>query len=71
MTDLSKTKQAEIRVAELLEAIEAANKHYYEEDTPTISDAQYDLLMRELEALEKQYPHLQRADSPTLRLLPL
>ncbi|MCL2012104.1 MAG: NAD-dependent DNA ligase LigA [Cystobacterineae bacterium] len=56
-----------LRIAELRERIHYHNHRYYILDSPEISDLSYDLLLRELEFLEKQYPHLQTADSPTAR----
>ena len=44
------------------------NRQYYELDQPEITDAQYDVLFRELQALEKQYPAIASPDSPTLRV---
>ena len=41
------------------------NKRYYEEDSPTISDFQYDELMRQLKALEEKHPELLSAQSPS------
>ncbi len=49
-------------------AIEEANYRYYVLDAPTISDAEYDRLFRELEALEREHPELAAADSPTRRV---
>jgi DNA ligase (NAD+) len=46
--------------------INEARDAYYERDTTIISDAEYDGLMHELEALERTYPELQSQDSPTL-----
>jgi DNA ligase (NAD+) len=46
--------------------INEARDAYYERDTTIISDAEYDSLMHELEALERAYPQLQSQDSPTL-----
>lgn len=57
-------KQAEIRVEELIEILTEANRKYYVEDAPTLSDYEFDMLMKELEALEKEYPELARPDSP-------
>ncbi len=56
------------RAAELREALAEANRRYYELDDPSIPDAEYDRLFRELQALESQYPELQTTDSPTLRV---
>lgn len=54
------------RIAELTEEIRDHIFRYYVLDKPTISDAQFDKLMRELEALEKVHPELRAEDSPTL-----
>lgn len=48
--------------------IEKHNRLYYETDTPEISDAQYDALMRELIALEEKYPQFATDDSPSKRV---
>ncbi len=56
------------RVAELRAAIEEANYHYYVLDQPQISDAAYDALMRELQALEAAHPELVTPESPTRRV---
>jgi len=56
------------RAAELREALAEANRRYYELDDPSIPDAEYDRLFRELQALETQHPELQTTDSPTLRV---
>lgn len=56
------------RAATLRERIERANYEYYVLDAPTISDAEYDRLFRELRELEEAHPTLRTADSPTLRV---
>ncbi len=56
------------RVAELRRQIDRANHAYYVEDAPEISDAEYDRLFRELQALEVAHPKLLTPDSPTQRL---
>jgi DNA ligase (NAD+) len=56
------------RAAELRTAIEEANYRYYVLDAPTLSDAEYDALMRELRALEAAHPELITPDSPTQRV---
>ena len=54
------------RAAELRRLLEEANRNYYQNAAPTISDQEFDALMRELVDLEAQYPELQTPDSPTL-----
>ena len=56
------------RHAKLVREIEAHNYRYYVLDAPTISDAEFDALFRELQALESRYPVLASADSPTQRV---
>ncbi|HJT51948.1 MAG TPA: NAD-dependent DNA ligase LigA, partial [Nitrosospira sp.] len=53
---------------ELRDAIELHNVRYYELNIPTIPDADFDRLFRELEELEQQYPQLITPDSPTQRV---
>ncbi len=57
--------QARSRAAELTAAILDLQDAYYRKDALLVSDAQYDELMAELEAIEREYPELQGADSPT------
>src|SRR5579859_5084818 len=56
------------RASELRELIEHHNTRYYELDDPEISDAEYDELLRELQALEESYPDLRTPDSPTQKV---
>lgn len=56
------------RILQLKILIEDANHQYHVLDEPLITDLQYDLLVRELEALEQQYPELKTSDSPTQRV---
>jgi DNA ligase (NAD+) len=60
--------QATARVEELRSIIEEHNFNYYVKDNPTVSDQEYDLLMRELIALEAEFPELLTPDSPTQRV---
>lgn len=59
---------AATRIAQLREQIEQHNHRYYVLDDPVISDAEYDRLFRELQALETQHPELISSDTPTLRV---
>jgi DNA ligase (NAD+) len=56
------------RAEELRHQIERANYEYYTLDQPTLSDAEYDALMRELRAIEEADPELVTPDSPTQRV---
>jgi DNA ligase (NAD+) len=53
------------RHAELVERIDRMRFDYFVRDDPTVSDAEYDLLMRDLQALETEHPDLRTPDSPT------
>lgn len=54
------------RIAELTEEIRDHIFRYYVLDNPTVTDAHFDKLMRELEEIEKEHPELRADDSPTL-----
>jgi len=56
------------RAAALRRDIEAHDYRYYILDAPSVSDAEYDGLFRELQALEAQFPALATPDSPTQRV---
>ncbi|HET8561955.1 MAG TPA: NAD-dependent DNA ligase LigA [Marmoricola sp.] len=53
---------------ELSEQVEEARWRYYVMDAPTLSDAEFDRLMRRLEELEEQHPDLRTPDSPTQKV---
>src|SRR5690606_15584326 len=59
---------AAARAAVLREQLNEHNYRYFVLDEPSISDAQYDELMRELQRLEEQFPELVTPDSPTQRV---
>jgi DNA ligase (NAD+) len=61
-------QEAEARAAELRAVIEEHNWRYHVLDAPVIADEQFDALVRELEQIEKSYPELVTADSPTQRV---
>ena len=63
-----KASQVAGRIQELHDSIEQHNYSYYAQDTPTIPDAEYDKLFRELQELEQRYPQLITPDSPTQRI---
>lgn len=56
------------RLAELTDRLNDYGYRYYVLDEPTVPDAEYDRLYRELVALEARWPELRRADSPTRRV---
>jgi DNA ligase (NAD+) len=56
------------RIDQLVRELERHLRLYHLEDAPEISDAEYDELFRELEALEAEHPELARDDSPTKRV---
>lgn len=56
------------RLEMLRDEIRRHDYAYYVKDEPTISDNEYDGLMRELQAIEEQYPELVTPDSPTQRV---
>ncbi|HHY07145.1 MAG TPA: NAD-dependent DNA ligase LigA [Corynebacteriales bacterium] len=64
-SELSPAQQAQRRWKELAEEVQEHQFRYYVKDAPSISDAEFDGLFRELEELEEKYPELQAADSPT------
>ena len=53
------------RILELRSLLEDYSRRYYVNNAPAISDFEFDTLMRELEDLEKEFPELDSADSPT------
>jgi DNA ligase (NAD+) len=59
---------AKLRVEELRARIEHHSHRYYVLDAPEISDADFDLLLRELSDLEQRHPELLTPDSPTQRV---
>jgi DNA ligase (NAD+) len=58
----------ERKLQRLRATIERHNRLYHVEDTPEITDAEYDALFRELQALETEHPELRTPDSPTQRV---
>lgn len=58
-------QNAQARHAELCDILNYHSKLYYDNDAPQITDAEYDALMNELKAIEKEFPQLVNANSPT------
>lgn len=63
-----KLNQASSRINELTEKLRLYNKAYYMNDESLISDREFDVLLRELIDLEKQFPELKAPDSPSQRV---
>ncbi|HWZ19062.1 MAG TPA: hypothetical protein VNW73_09725, partial [Ktedonobacteraceae bacterium] len=64
----NEAEELEAHVATLRHKIEEANYQYYVQDNPTLTDAEYDQLMLELQHIEQEHPELQTPDSPTQRV---
>lgn len=60
--------QAYIRIQELRKVINEANRSYYVDNSPTLADYDFDMLLKELEALEMVWPEFITSDSPTRRV---
>jgi DNA ligase (NAD+) len=60
--------QAKAELARLAAEIAAHDRRYYQQDAPSVSDAEYDALRQRNAAIEARFPHLVRADSPSRRI---
>ena len=67
-TDKLTEAQAKAELKRLAAGIGEHDKRYYQEDAPTVSDADYDALRRRNEEIEARFPDLVRADSPSRRV---
>ncbi len=67
-TGKSEEEQLASHVAQLRHQIEEASYQYHIQDNPSLTDAEYDQLMLELQRLEREHPELQTPDSPTQRV---
>jgi DNA ligase (NAD+) len=56
------------RIKELRSIIDEANRRYYVDNAPTLSDYEFDMLLKELEVLENDYPEFASSDSPTQKV---
>ena len=61
-------KEAEGRIKYLRETLNYHSHKYYVEDNPEIDDYDYDMMLKELEKLEKEFPQLEDENSPTKRV---
>src|ERR1700716_3812629 len=60
--------QAKVELKRLALEIESHDKHYYQEDAPKISDAEYDALRKRLNAIEARFPEFVSGDSPSQKV---
>jgi DNA ligase (NAD+) len=63
-----KPSEAKARIEMLRKEIEEHNNRYYVQNQPLISDFEYDILINDLDTLEKKYPEFRSDDSPTRRV---
>ena len=63
-TDIS----SKMKIDELTTFLNECNQSYYKDNVSLISDQEFDKKLKELEALEHEYPHLRRFDSPTIKV---
>src|SRR5246500_4331529 len=69
-TDVAKlTKaQAKVELMRLTLELEAHDKRYYQDDAPSVTDAEYDVLRQRFNAIEKRFPEFVSADSPSQKV---
>src|SRR5256885_5204649 len=60
--------QAKVELKRLALEIESHDKHYYQQDAPKISDAQYDALRQRFNAIEAKFPELVSSSSPSQKI---
>lgn len=68
LSSVMNLSEAKTRIEELSAILRENSRRYYVENAPTMSDFEFDALMRELEDLEKEYPQLRQSDSPTQKV---
>ena len=61
-------KQAKAEHARLHAEISGHDKHYYQDDAPTVTDAEYDALRKRYGAIEDRFPNLRTLESLTLKV---
>lgn len=61
-------EQANIRINELKSLINEASRRYYVDNAPILSDYEFDMLLKDLESLENQFPEFATEDSPTRKV---
>src|ERR1700757_4500482 len=67
VTDLTKA-QAKVEHKRLALELEGHDRRYYQDDAPSVSDAEYDALRQRFNAIEKRFPELVTSDSPSQKV---
>src|SRR2546430_15562120 len=70
LVDVAKLTKAQAKVEHMRLALEleSHDKRYYQDDAPKVSDAEYDALRQRFNAIEKRFPELVSADSPSQKI---
>src|SRR5438477_5546888 len=70
LTDVAKlTKaQAKVELTRLALELEGHDKRYYQDDAPSVTDAEYDALRQRFNAIEKRFPEFVSSDSPSQKV---
>src|SRR6202023_684030 len=68
LVDTLTKAQAKVELKRLALEIESHDKHYYQEDAPKISDADYDALRKRFNAIEARFPEFVTSDSPSQKI---
>src|SRR5947207_15321836 len=70
LVDVAKLTKAQAKVEHMRLALEleSHDKRYYQDDAPSVSDAEYDALRQRFNAIEKRFPELVSADSPSQKI---
>jgi DNA ligase (NAD+) len=70
LTDVAKLTKAQAKVEHMRLALELEghDKRYYQEDAPSVTDAEYDALRQRFNAIEKRFPELVSSDSPSQKV---
>src|ERR1700753_845688 len=67
IADLTKA-QAKVEHMRLALELEGHDKRYYQDDAPSVTDAEYDALRQRFNAIEKRFPELVSSDSPSQKV---
>src|SRR5213078_2829520 len=70
LVDVAKLTKAQAKVEHIRLALELEghDKRYYQDDAPSVTDAEYDALRQRFNAIEKRFPELVSSDSPSQKI---